>query len=189
MSHLCGIMRHTFITFTEAEMLAYWRLHLNLDPSRHGSDITRADGIDLDAQLTQRIRQWYATLLATSPVESLPQADITAQLAVRVNSDRSVEIPFPANLISPVAVKLRSWAVPVTEFVTPDTPTALQQRSAYLRGGSVAPVAVMYPDRLVLYSAASATDRVESFIAAVRPPAGTYIVDEAMLASIPDRLR
>ena len=181
-------MKRTIINFTQQEMLAYWRMHLNLDPARHGAAITRTDGTDLDAQLLQRISEWYAAYLASAPIESLPSEDVKNRAAVKYNDDFSVELSLPTDAIAPVAVKLRSWAAPVTVFHSPSSPEAHLQLNPYLRGRSAAPVAVAYPDRLVLYSAASMTDRLELLIAAVRPPQGTFILDEASLASIPDRL-
>lgn len=66
------------INLSEDEMLDLWKTRIGLMQARRDCTIEREDGIDLDGELLVEIQQWYATLLATAPVEWLPTEDLAA---------------------------------------------------------------------------------------------------------------
>lgn len=148
----------TTIQCTEAQMLALWKQIMHLDEVRRDCTVERDDGIDLDALLTTRIRQWYHHLLLTGPLEWLPVDDVAAETTLTTDTDGCVTATLPSRSVRPVALRLDGWLRAATTFHAPGSREAAMQESPLLRGGCHHPVAVAMGDGTIrLYSAPSGT--------------------------------
>jgi hypothetical protein len=168
-----------------AEMLALWKLRLHLLPARRDCEVEREDGIDIDALLKSQISQWYSRLLAEAPSTWLPIADLAADIVLTTAADGVVTARIPARCVRPVEFQLEGWSRPVSDFIAPDSAEALLQQSAFVRGGSCTPVAVLYEDEIRLYSVKAGTSAVLSrALCVVAPDDGYYEFSEEALGTI-----
>lgn len=172
---------------TEDEMLELWKSRFRLLPARRDCTIEREDGIDIDAVLLTDIREWYAGLLLKGDVEMLPVEDLSKELFADVSTDGVVTVPLPACCVRPVEWHVEGWERSVTRFYHPSTVEARCQNNFYLRGDTYNPAAVIFEDRLVLYSVKPGVDAlVDKALCVVRPAGGHYKFNEAALATIWD---
>lgn len=177
----------TTIQCTEAQMLALWKQTLHLDDVRRDCTMERDDGIDLDALLTTRIRQWYHHLLLTGPLEWLPVDDVAAETKVSTDTGGCVTATLPSRAVRPVAMRLDGWLREATEFHRPGSHAAAMQASPLLRGGCSNPVAVTAGDGTVkLYSAPQGTSQATLAVARCVAWAadGSYRLAAAALSTI-----
>lgn len=177
-------MKTPMLTFTEDELLAL--LHTTHRTAMIGADgsLIRADGIDMDEMFRVQLRNNYASLLASGNIDLLPVTDETDTLAPLLQIDSGTciaTLTLPASVISPVEILLSGWDIPLSKFVVPESPEAMLQKSVYTRAGSVNPVGVLYPDRLLLYTAPQADSKLLLARMVARQPVGTYVFPEAAL--------
>lgn len=174
------------MSLTESEMLDLWKLRVGLTPALRDCSVERDDGLDLDSKLTTDIRQWYATLLATAPVEWLPVEDVAADVTATTDSSGVVTATMPDRAVRPVEWHLDGWASDAVEFHSPTSVTAKQQAVEWLRGGGSRPVAVLGQNQLKLYSVDPGTEgTVDKALCVVMPDDGSYQFSQEALATLP----
>lgn len=175
------------MNLTEAEMLELWKLRFNMMPARRDCVVERVDGADIDGKLMIDIRQWYATLLATAPIEWLPVEDVVGDVVAQVSVNGVISVVMPDRCVRPVAWHVKSWATDVTQFHSPDSLVGRQQTVEWLRGCDARPVAVVNGNVLKLYSSSdgikAAVDKAQCV---VRPADGSFQFSEEALSTIPN---
>ena len=169
-------------------MVDLWMLRMNLLPRHSGCTIERHDGCDVDRYLRILIRQWYADALANAYPDYLPQADMAGELDYEVSPQLVVTASLPDSVVRPLAWRLDSWNLPVTDFLDPGDYIVKLQANEFTRRRRRRPVAVRLPGRIMLYSATSTDDAIAEARCVVRPPQGTYIFDDALISSMPQRM-
>lgn len=190
-------------TFTEQEMLDYWKRRLGL-ASSPGVEGTGYDN-RLDLKLTDDIRAWYADLLHTAPRHLLPVEDLGDEISARLSGDNCLEITIPERGIRFVSLKLADWPARVDFTYPPEGIHARMQLDSTTRATPDRPVVVGCHHRLMAYGLPSGMPGAESGAAKAPPfrplpeidllemvaaPAdGTYRLDEALLltAQLPIR--
>lgn len=175
----------TVITYTEARLLEEWKLRSRLEPLRTDCVITCTDGIDMDTYLLRELRAWYMRELATAPVDTLPLTDIAPGLTMTRAPDGAGMVKLPAGCLRVVSVEMEGWHRPAVIVTDPECAEAVAQTSPYSRGGVCRPVAVIYPDRMMLYTPPVDAKGPSSVLAVTEPPEGTYLLTEQMLADMP----
>lgn len=175
----------TVIVYTEARLLEEWKLRSRLEPLRTDCVITRTDGIDMDTYLLRELRAWYMRELATAPVDTLPLTDIAPGLTMTRAPDGAGMVKLPAGCLRVVSVEMEGWHRPAVIVADPECAEAVAQTSPYSRGGVCRPVAVIYPDRMMLYTPPADAKAPSSVLAVTEPPEGTYLLTERMLADMP----
>lgn len=174
------------LTLTAAEMLDLWRLRRALLLLREDCAVERRDGIDLDRLLHAELRAWYSNLLDTAPVEMLVLTDIARDVAPALHADGHLTVTLPTGCRRVVEVEVEGWSRAAT-LTASDTPLALRQDNPYCRGRVDAPVAVVHPERLVLYSAppGDVKPRLRRLLCIMEPEEGMYELDERAISLIP----
>lgn len=181
------INSNEMITMSEAQMLALWRRTLHLDVARRECVLERDDGIDQDDYLLDKVRQWYAHLLATAQAELLPIEEVGADVTLAVSSDGVVTATLPPRCVRAVEWQLAGWEHSVTWFPQPELPAAQLQLNPWTRGGTCNPAAVDHGDRLMLYSLPTGVSPVLTMArCVVRPADGTYVLHRSLLDTIPE---
>lgn len=169
-----------------SEMLALWKKELRLEPVVRDCTVERDDGIDIDALLELHIRQWYAHLLNTAPVEWLPVEDVKADVALTTDAHGMVSATVPPQCVRPVEWQLTAWQRPVTQFLAPDSHEAQVALDPYTGAGPNRPAAIDYGNRLLLLAIATSTQpALATARCVVRPADGTFAFHQAALATIP----
>ncbi len=176
------------VTMSEAQMLQYVKRALGYLPERKDSVVTNDDDVDLDSILLDRIKVWYAEMLATAPVESLPVANLAPSMKCSINAYQTAYVTFSDNFVRPVAWRLSSWRKYVTHFYEPDEFMATLQDNDYFSAKRARCLAIRMVDKMLLYSAASDTDTLEEALCVYRPTDGTYIIGRRLLDTIADTL-
>lgn len=175
-------------TYTMEEMVAEWKLRRGMMPLRTDAVADRVDGIDVDTLLRSMIAQWYGRLLREAPAELLPQADLASKAKVRkADGDGAVEVKLPQECVRVLRVKLSDWlvdSIPIEATQAPKVETL--QRSPYSRARQCNPVALAYPDRLMLYSTSAEAPELDILTCVAAPLNGTIALDSALLDTIPD---
>lgn len=136
-------------TFTQSEMLAWWKRRLGLAASPGLSGYS--DRTQLDTYLLDDIESWYEKLLLTAPPELLPRENVASEARCAYLSDNCAEIVFPDRARRLLRVKMHEWRQPIDRFVAPDSPKARMQQLQYARGNMAEPVAVLMPDRVLVH--------------------------------------
>ena len=168
------------------QMLALYKTMTHLTTVRRDCTVERDDGIDLDAWLTLKLRQWYAQLLLTAQVEWLPVDDVKADVSLTTDDRGVVTATVPPQCVRPVEWRLQGWHSSVTTFLAPDDPLVRLQLNPWIRGKACRPVAVAHGDHLVLFSGEK--DTVPELAMArcvVRPADGHYRFHAAALSTLP----
>lgn len=174
------------LNLSEQEMLALWRNVMCLDPVRRECSVERDDGIDLDGKLTTHLRQWYAKLLLTAPLELVPVEDEKADVVLEAEADGVVVATLPSQAVRPVEWELAGWQCAVTDFLSPDDERARRQLSAWTRSGPSNPAAVMHNRQIRLYSTMPGTMPVLTAAwCVVKPDDNRYIFHRAALETLP----
>ena len=181
-----------FFNLSSTEMLNLWKTILRLEPVRRDCTVERDDGIDIDALLQLHIRQWYAHLLNTAPVEWLPVEDVKAQVTLTLESGGKVSATVPAQCVRPVEWQLTAWQRPVTRFLAPDSHEAQVALDPYTGAGPCLPAAIDYGNRLLLLSipadsqpalATATQPALATARCVVRPADGTFSFHPDALAT------
>ncbi len=182
-------------TFTEQEMLDYWKRRLGL-ASSPGVETTGFDN-RLELKLIDDIRAWYANLLLTAPLHLLPIEDMSDKVAARFVGDNCLEISFPERGIRFLSLKLADWPARVDFTYPPEGIHARMQLNHITRATAERPIIVECNRRLMAYGLLSGAAPAETGIEAAPPlrplpgieilemvaaPAdGSYCLDEALL--------
>lgn len=175
-----------FLHLNASEMLALWKKELRLEPVVRDCTVERDDGIDIDALLELHIRQWYAHLLNTAPIEWLPVEDVKADVALTTDAHGKVSATVPPQCVRPVEWQLTAWQRPVTQFLAPDSHEAQVALDPYTGAGPNRPAAIDYGNRLLLLAIATGTQpALVTARCVVRPADGTFAFHQAALATIP----
>lgn len=176
-----------FLNLNASEMLDLWKTVMRLQPVRRDCSVERDDGIDIDTLLTLHIRQWYAHLLNTAPVEWLPVEDVKADVTLTLESGGKVSATIPEQCVRPVEWRLTAWQHPVTQFLNPDSHEAQVALDPYTGAGPCRPAAIDYGNRLLLLSVPTGTQpALATARCVVRPADGTFAFHSAALSTIPE---
>ncbi|MBR1803646.1 MAG: hypothetical protein IJ775_01900 [Muribaculaceae bacterium] len=171
---------------SELEMLALWKQVMRVEPVRRECVVERDDGIDLDAFLLTHLRQWYAHLLLTAPLEWVSVEDMSADVMLTADDEGVVTAVKPERYVRAVEWKLAGWAHSVTRFLAPDDAQAVLQRSLWTRGGPCRPAIVEHYDRLELFSVKPGASPVLLMARCVAVPAeGRYVLHQDALSTLP----
>ena len=186
-------------TYTESEMLIYWKRRLGLKAS--AAVVGEEDMTELDRKLLADIDSWYDDLLANAPVERLPVEDMKDEVSCRYISDNAAQIDLPERGVRLVSVRMHEWACDEVECYSPYSAVARLQRNRLTRATVDEPVVLRRPGRIEVHgleppsqAQASATadngaamppstavPKIDSLEMVVRPPKGSYILDTTLL--------
>lgn len=179
------------MTYSDSQMLAIWRRALGFEAALADASVERTDGIDLDAWLRHRMRQWYLHCLDTAPLEKLVLTDVAADASALLGPD-------PHNTVSGsvtpdqgwrriVSVRLFGWHRPAEPLEGPDGRAALERMACRFTAPSVQdPVAVLTPGRLIV--APVVRPLVESLLVVADTGPDIYSLHESLLKTIPSQL-
>lgn len=173
------------LNLTREEMLNYYKTLTHTTPVLRDCTLERADGIDLDAYMLQRLDQWYATVLAQAPAEFLPIDDVKDEVRLTLLPSGVVSANVPARCVRPVEWMLSDWRHSVTLMALPGSPQALAQRSPWTQAGPNDPVIVDHGNHLLLCSTGSATPTLSMARCVVRPANGQFTFHPAVLTQHP----
>lgn len=182
-------MKTKLLTFSEDQLLELFLTHRGTASQLTDGTLLRADGIISDDYYRLRLRCAYAKLLASGNPDLLPITDIAESLnaSLVINPDTLIaSIELPEAVMMPVEICLSSWDTPVTIFYESQHPIAALQKNRFSQAGPAHPVAVINRNKLLLYSAKSATDTISTAQMVVRPPENFYTFPEAALPVILD---
>lgn len=175
-----------FLHLTESEMLNIWKNLINLQPHLCECAIEREDGVDVDAQLLTRIRQWYAALLMSAPENLVPVEDVKEQIALSVADNGVVTAILPPHCVRPVEWKLGAWHKSVTLFLQPGVPEEAYLHNEWTLPGVCNPAAVDFGNRILLFTQPAGESAVmEMARCVVRPADGTYVFHSSALHTLP----
>ncbi len=174
------------ITLSSAEMLAQWKLCRGFEPLREDCEITRSDGINLDALLRLEMRNWYLNLLKTAPIDMLAVQNIANDVAIVVNDDLSGTVLLPETCRRLVEFQLKGWQRPATIIDDPNCRNALLQDNIYSRGGCEQPIVIKRGNRLHIYSLPNKSPIIVRAMAVMEPTDGSYVMDESALSTMPN---
>ncbi|MDO4510392.1 MAG: hypothetical protein Q4B68_01065 [Bacteroidales bacterium] len=173
-----------FLHLSEREMLDLWKTMMHLQPVRRECTIEREDGVDVDALLLIRIRQWYAALLQSAPEGVVPVEDVKDRVRLEVASNGVVTAVIPPECVRPVEWKLTAWEKSVTLFLEPGVPEEAYLHNEWTRPCTCNPAAVDYGNRLLLFSQpAGEQPSLATARCVVRPADGTYVFHASALSS------
>lgn len=174
------------LDLSEQEMLALWRNVMCLDPVRRECSVERDDGIDLDGKLITHLRQWYAHLLLTAPLEMVPVEDVKADVVLEADAAGVVTATLPATAVRPVEWQLAGWQHSVTDFLSPADARAQRQLSVWTRSGPCSPAAVLHNRQIRLYSTEPGVMPVlTNASCVVKPNDNRYVFHCALLETLP----
>lgn len=174
-----------FYNLNENEMLALWKQVMRLDTPRRDCTVEWDDGIDLDALLLTKIKQWYAHLLNTAPAHLLPIEDVAAQVSLTTSRGVVIATP-PHHCVRPVEWKLAEWQRSVTEFLDPCSHEAMLQLNEWTRGGACNPAIIDYGFQLLMMTTSGSSPQLELARCVVHPADGTYQFHSSLLDTIKD---
>lgn len=173
------------LTLSKTEMLRIWRQTAGLEHLNSDCTITRFDGIDIDAIIGRRMRQWYLALLD----EGKP--DITGHPAdaATLLSVESSRITADASVRRIVSLRLSSWdrAAEVADGADVAGRVGLQA-NPYSAAGCASPLAWRDSGGQVWVTPCDCNDRVSEAQAYIDPGEELYILDERALSTIPTEL-
>ena len=174
------------ITKTTAELREYVRLQAGLTPMRSDCVIEYTDGIDVDAMIDSRLRQWYLKLLSEGPRELLTEQDMAASATVGTEDVPAAgcSVRLPAACVRAFALRLSQWRHPASILPAEAMARVVErQKNPFLRATVDSPVAVMAPcGRAVL--AWPADNAVAALTGVCDTNDGTYSMDETALAQL-----
>lgn len=157
-------------TLTQARMLEIWKQKRMVEPLRLDCTVTRTDGPDVDAILTEEMRSWYLNLLDSGPISALAPVDVTATCKIDPMSDARMVIKGPEGCRRILSVWFSGWDFP--EEVKNGPPQTnfnpYQQRQAAYRLG---------PDQVAIIGAQGSLREV---LAAVDVSPEVYILDDSV---------
>ncbi len=145
-------MKRVF-TLTPAEMLSLWRSRRLYEPlAAGGSVVNRSDSPAVERRLMSLIRSAYARAVEEAKPADLPLAEIAPQLSIEVDAGGVGRALLPEGVIRVESLICDAWLAPARIVDPTDTATVARQSNPYCRGGRAEPVAIVLPDRMLLYS-------------------------------------
>ena len=84
-----------------------------VEPLRLDCTVSRTDGPDVDAILTEEMRSWYLDLLDNAPISTLAPVDRTATCKIDALSDGRLVITAPDGCRRILSVWFTGWDCPV----------------------------------------------------------------------------
>lgn len=156
---------------TQSQMLEIWRRKRMVEPLRLDCTVSRTDGPDVDAILTEEMRSWYLDLLDNAPISKLAPVDITATCKIDVLSDGRLVITAPDGCRRILSVWFTGWDCPVNvaDEAAMNNFNPYQQRPAAYR---------LTPDRIAVGGAQGSLRQV---FAAMDISPVVYIFDDSAL--------
>lgn len=170
--------------YSEETLAAEWRAQHGLEAA--GSAELSTGEYHLEALLSQRLRRWYASLLAEAPAERLPVRDLKGNISeARLLPTGALMIRLPREGFQLVEVMMPEWEKPVRTFHTPGSPAALRQRDGWRRSTPKDPVVIRDGDTLYIYgvneiepaAAGQGVARLERLLMTAWPEGGYYEFD------------
>ncbi|MDE6270053.1 MAG: hypothetical protein K2M12_04255 [Muribaculaceae bacterium] len=177
-------------SYSKSEMKKLWRRAAGLEPQRTDCMVDRTDGVDVDAMIEPRMRAWYLNLLDRAPVELLRVEDVAEEVIIRGNVGRPGGLgTLPGRVRRLLSIRQTGWLTATVPRSAEEAAETLRRSlNPYLQPGPAVPLCVMlgrdfelqpYEDGDVVVSARAITD----------PGPENYVLDESLLASIPDILK
>ncbi len=177
------------LRLTQAEMLAQWKMRRYLEPLRADCQMSRSDGIDLDAYCVMEMRKWYLELLSTASVDYLVPTDMTLTATLRRGEGNRGLITLPQGTLRIIRVKLSGWQRDAMVVTDPASALARRQYNRFSCGGVERPVALWGGDGLLeLFSLPSlnGVPVVEALTVIVDPGEERYEFDERAWNLLPE---
>lgn len=173
------------LTLSKAEMLRIWRQSAGLEHLNSECTLTRFDGIDIDAIIGRRMRQWYLALLDEGRPELAGRpSEAAALLSVedgRVTADAAVR--------RIVSLRLSSWERPAEVADVEGLAGRIRlQANPYSAAGCASPLAWRDSGGCVRVAPCDGSDIVVEAQAYVDPGEDLYMLDERALSTIPTEL-
>ena len=165
-------------------MLELWRAMRQFEPLRADASVTRTDAFDTDTLLRADLDSWYGKALRTMPLNMLPLTDIASRLTVQMQPDGSGLVALPADCLRVASVAMEGWLADALVTDDPTSPRAIDQQSAYVRGGAVDPVAVVTPGAMRLYTPVSSSALLLRVECVCHPGPDRFVLTQAMLPEI-----
>lgn len=163
-------MKRVF-TLTPAEMLSLWRSRRLYEPlAAGGAVVSRTDFPAPERRLMSLIRSAYAGAVEEAKPADLPLTEIAPQLSIEVNAVGMGTVSLPEGVIRVESVICDAWLAPARIVDPTDTVTVARQANPYCRGGKAEPVAIVLPDRMLLYSFGAGDEPAVTSCMAVRLP-------------------
>lgn len=177
------------LTLTHSEMLKLWRTAAGLEPLRSDCRVERVEGLDADAIIEPRMRAWYLHLLDTAPAGLLPVADVADEIVLTPGLGRAAATAtLPARVRRLLSVRLTGWRNQALPSAVGDASRrCAMSLNPYLQPGPCHPMCVAGGRRLELRPFEDG-DIVLEATAVVDPGSESYVLDESLLATIPDIL-
>lgn len=175
-------------TYTKDEMTRLWRERAGLEPAVTGCSVTRHDGIDVDAIIERRAREWYLGLLNGGERRCLAEEDIAPRVNFVTDSNNIGRCALPLDVCRVFEVRMAGWLSSAKVVAEPPARLLAMLDNPYCRLSPSCPAAWTEGNTLCVAPAsqmrAALTDAV-TILAAVDPGDGCFILDECALATIP----
>lgn len=180
------------VTLTSRQMLQTWRSCAGLEPLSADCTIERFDGIDIDARLTELMRQWYLALLDEGDPSLVGQPTAASALVSLsyADGDYSARVVCQPAVRRLCSIRLSGWQreAQISDRSHVTAELALQS-NPYSRAGECEPLAWRETDGTVRAVPASAASRVAAASAIVDPGEDSYRLDSRALSTINDYLK
>lgn len=164
-------------------MLRVWRERAGLEPLNADCSIERFDGIDPEAMIRQKMRQWYLALLDEGRPEFLGPPSEAAGLLTHSPDGR---ITCDGTVRRPVTLTLSSWERPATVMTENDAAGLVAlEANPYSVAGPARPLAWRDTGGMIHASPCRKGDTIVSALAYTDPGDGLYVLDERGLSTIP----
>lgn len=175
------------LTFTKAEMLKLWRTAAGLEPLRADCAVERVEGVDADAMIEPRMRAWYLNLLDTAPPALVPVEDVGRSMMIKKDEDGATAVAqLPERARRLLEMRMTGWSRSARPC--PAAEGARRRALAlnpYCAPGAARPLCAVEGRRVYLAPVGKG-DIADYATAVVDHGADVYILDELLLATIPD---
>lgn len=171
---------------TSDEMLQIWRERAGLEPINTDCSIERFDGIDLNAMIRQRMRQWYLAMLDEGRPEYLGTPSEAAELFTVTPDGR---ITADGTVRRTMTLQLSSWKRPAAVKDIADIAGLVPlEANLYSAAGEMSPLAWRESSGIIRVTPCTTSDAITSALAYTDPGEDLYILDERGLSTIPTDL-
>lgn len=177
-------MNRTF-TLTTEQLLTHWRRHRLYEPvAPGGAELSLTLSPGTEACMAARLECAYARAVSEAPADEMPLTDIASRLTLAVSTDGAARTELPRGVLRIVSVECSGWYAPARIATPADTTLIARQTNIYSRGTPWQPVAIVYPQHMLLYGC-TAADTVSRCMAVVAPePDSGFTLTPALLARI-----
>ncbi len=173
--------------YTSQEMLEAWRRRLGFDDARLDCTVERFDGRDVNAVITDAMRQWYLGLLDTAPAHLLPRRKAACTVDAVDATRRLGRAALPEDARRVIEASSGHWILNArpTDFAEA-LPRLYAIASPYINASAADPLLIV-GDSAIYAAPAEQGDTITLSI--IAPPAdGSYELDESLMATIPEQL-